>query len=116
MDASLIFSFFLIFVLRVVDTTLSTLTTMFMSQGNKKIAPITGCLQTATWVKDSHLVNELRNMNLMVTVIDGQGRDHSKRLVIFIALQRKKLPAVRKFLRDHKVFITVSKGDMYLNI
>ena len=55
-------------------------------------------------------------MNLMVTVIDGQGRDHSKRLVIFIALQRKKLAAVRKFLRDHKVFITVSKGDMYLNI
>ena len=162
MDGSLILSFFLIFVLRVVDTTLSTLTTMFMSQGNKKIAPITGCLQTATWVtclnivmsklsnpinllvygcgivvgimleemiasgnviiqgvideKDSHLVTELRNMNLMVTVIDGQGRDHSKRLVIFIALQRKKLPVVRKFLRDHKVFITVSKGDMYLNI
>ena len=140
MDGSLILSFFLIFVLRVVDTTLSTLTTMFMSQGNKKIAPITGCLQTATWVtclnivmsklsnpinllvyavaygcgivvgimleemiasgnviiqgvideKDSHLVTELRNMNLMVTVIDGQGRDHSKRLVIFIALQRKR--------------------------
>ena len=166
MDGSLILSFFLIFVLRVVDTTLSTLTTMFMSQGNRKIAPITGCLQTATWVtclnivmsklsnpmnlivyaiaygcgivvgimleemiasgnviiqgvideKDSHLVTELRDMNLIVTVIDGQGRDHSKRLVIFIALQRKKLPAVRKFLRDHKVFITVSKGDMYLNI
>ena len=42
MDGSLILSFFLIFVLRVVDTTLSTLTTMFMSQGNRKIAPITG--------------------------------------------------------------------------
>ena len=157
MDSSLLLSFFIIFILRVIDTTLSTLTTMFMSQG---------CLQTATWVtglnivmsklsnpmnlviyaiaygcgivvgimleekiasgnviiqgvieeKDSHLVNELRDMNLMVTVIDGQGRDHSKRLVLFIALQRKKLPAVRKFLRDRKVFMTISKGDMYLNI
>lgn len=166
MDSSLLLSFFIIFILRVIDTTLSTLTTMFMSQGNRKLAPITGCLQTATWVtglnivmsklsnpmnlviyaiaygcgiivgimleekiasgnviiqgvieeKDSHLVNELRDMNLMVTVIDGQGRDHSKRLVLFIALQRKKLPSVRKFLRDHKVFMTISKGDMYLNI
>lgn len=166
MDSSLLLSFFIIFILRVIDTTLSTLTTMFMSQGNRKLAPITGCLQTATWVtglnivmsklsnpmnlviyaiaygcgivvgimleekiasgnviiqgvieeKDSHLVNELRDMNLMVTVIDGQGRDHSKRLVLFIALQRKKLPAVRKFLRDRKVFMTISKGDMYLNI
>lgn len=166
MDKGLLISFFVIFALRVVDTILSTLTTMFMSQGNKKIAPITGCLQTATWVtclnlvmskldnpanlvvyavaygfgiyagviveekiasgnviiqgvideKDVRIIKELRDMNLMVTVMQGQGRENSKRFVLFIALQRKKLPRVRKYLRDNKVFITISRGDMYLNI
>ncbi|MBF1050788.1 MAG: DUF2179 domain-containing protein [Peptostreptococcaceae bacterium] len=166
MDKSLIISFLIIFVLRVIDTILSTLTTMFMSQGNKKIAPITGCLQTATWVtclnlvmskldnpanlivyaiaygtgvyagiklediiasgnvilqavleeKDAYLIQELRDMNIMVTVMDGHGRENSNRFVLFIALKRKKLPMVRKFLREHRIFMTTSKGDMYLNI
>ncbi|EHL13235.1 DUF2179 domain-containing protein [Peptoanaerobacter stomatis] len=166
MDKEVLLTFLLIFSLRIVDTTLSTLTTMFMSQGNKKLAPLMGFAQTATWVtclnivmnklsnpmnlliyaiaygcgvcvgimleekiasgnviiqgvideKDKHIITELRNMNIMVTSMEGQGRENSKRLVLFIALQRKKLNAVRKYLRDNHVFITVSKGDMYLNI
>lgn len=166
MDRELIITFFIIFFLRLIDTTLSTLTMMFMSQGNRKLAPIIGVAQTATWVtclnlvmaklsnplnlfvyaaaygfgiivgiileekiasgnviiqavideKDKHLITQLRDMNIMVTTMEGQGRENSKRLVLFIALQRKKLNNVRQFLREHKVFMTTSKGDMYLNI
>ena len=166
MDKELILTFIIIFCLRLVDTTLSTLTTMFMSQGNRKLAPLIGVVQTATWVtclnlvmsklsnplnllvyasaygcgivvgilieekiasgnviiqavideKDKNLITQLRDMNIMVTAMEGQGKENSKRLVLFIALQRKKLNKVRTFLREHKVFMTIAKGDMYLNI
>ena len=82
----------------------------------EKIASGNVIIQGVIDEKDKHIITELRNMNIMVTSMEGQGRENSKRLVLFIALQRKKLNAVRKYLRDNHVFITVSKGDMYLNI
>ena len=164
----IIISCIIIFLLRVTDTTVSTLCTMFVSQGNKKIAPIVGCIQTVTWVialnmvmiklHESHiyliiyaiaygcgvltgiiieekiasgdvlvqavineeqkeLVTQLRTQhNLIVTVLDGQGKNNEKRLVLLIAVKRKKVAEIRKFLRDHGIFMTITKSQTYLNI
>lgn len=163
---NLIISFLVIFFIRLLDTIFMTLTTMFMSQGNKKLAPILGAIQTATWViglnivmkrldnplnllvyalaygcgiyagiliegkiaygnvivqavideEQMHLIEELRNMDFRVTVIEGHGIENKRRLVLFIGLKRKHMPKVRSFLRENHVFMTISKGDMYMNI
>lgn len=154
----------LIFALRASETTLSTLQTMFIAQGNKIIAPIIGAIDTAMYiialavvmdnVKENYIylliyaiaygtgilagiiiesklslgdaliqavINKEQNgivkmlredYSLRVTVLDGQGINNEKRLVMFIVVPRSKVANIKSVLKEQNVFMVTSVVKM----
>lgn len=56
------------------------------------------------------LAKNLREHDFGVTIIDGEGKDHSKKNLLFIQLKRKKIPDAVKIIKqtDPKAYISVN--------
>jgi len=46
------------------------------------------------------LANILRDSQFGVTIIDGRGKDNNKKNLLFVQLQRRKIPAAIKLIKD----------------
>ena len=56
------------------------------------------------------LADVLRDLEFGVTIIDGKGKDDSKKDLLFIQLKRKKIPAAIKLIKetDPKAYISIN--------
>ena len=53
------------------------------------------------------VVSQIRDLGYGVTVIDGEGRDE-KRNVLIIILPRKSVPKIRSILKNAEAFVTIT--------
>lgn len=58
------------------------------------------------------LAGILREHNFGVTIIDGEGKENSKKNLLFIQLKRKKIPAAVKIIRQTDPLAYISVNDV----
>lgn len=61
--------------------------------------------------KDIEIIKDIRNMDIPVTVIDGQGINNQKRLLLYIVLNKKKYHQLNSYVKDKGLFMNVSKSS-----
>lgn len=58
----------------------------------------------------SYMIDEIREMDIPVTVLDGKGIGDEPRLLLYIVVNKKKFPSLDKYARQHGLFMTVNKS------
>lgn len=58
----------------------------------------------------SYMIEEIRQMNIPVTVLDGKGIEEQPRLLLYIVVNKNKFPALEAYAKEHGLFMTVNKS------
>ncbi|NLM06362.1 MAG: DUF2179 domain-containing protein [Tissierellia bacterium] len=61
--------------------------------------------------EDLGVVKDIRDMDIPVTVIDGQGISNEKRFFLFIVLNKQKYQLLDKYVKKKELFMTVNKSS-----
>lgn len=76
----------------------------------KKLSLGDELIQAVISNEQKYIVNVLRKeYNLRVTVLDAQGIENEKRLVLFIVVNRKKVKSIKEYLKKDNIFATSMK-------